>query len=69
MGEKGSSLLSARAWSVEMPDADGALKNGRAEMTLGSRMSERKSERQSGRTITRADLSEAVYQRVGLSRT
>jgi integration host factor subunit alpha len=40
-----------------------------AKMTLGSRMSERKSERQSGRTITRADLSEAVYQRVGLSRT
>jgi integration host factor subunit alpha len=38
-------------------------------MTLGCRMSEQKSERQSGRTITRADLSEAVYQRVGLSRT
>jgi integration host factor subunit alpha len=38
-------------------------------MTLGCRMSEQKVERELGRTITRADLSEAVYQRVGLSRT
>jgi integration host factor subunit alpha len=36
---------------------------------LGIGMSEQKIERHSGRTITRADLSEAVYQRVGLSRT
>ena len=32
-------------------------------------MSEQKIGRHSGRTITRADLSEAVYRRVGLSRT
>src|SRR5580658_3606858 len=38
-------------------------------MILGIRMSEQKIERHSARTITRADLSEAVYQRVGLSRT
>jgi integration host factor subunit alpha len=36
---------------------------------LGISMSEQKTGRQSARTITRADLSEAVYQRVGLSRT
>jgi integration host factor subunit alpha len=32
-------------------------------------MSEAKTDRQSGRTVTRADLSEVVYHRVGLSRT
>ena len=46
-----------------------ARRLGRAKMMLGFRMSEEKGNRHSGRTITRADLSEAVYQRVGLSRT
>ena len=32
-------------------------------------MSEAKNDRPSGRTVTRADLSEVVYHRVGLSRT
>lgn len=36
---------------------------------LGGVMSVAKIDRQSGRTVTRADLSEVVYHRVGLSRT
>jgi integration host factor subunit alpha len=47
--------------------ADGSAR--RPAKMLGIGMSEQKIERHSGRTITRADLSEAVYQRVGLSRT
>ncbi len=36
---------------------------------FGGVMSEAKNDRPSGRTVTRADLSEVVYHRVGLSRT
>jgi integration host factor subunit alpha len=41
----------------------------RHESVLGGIMSEAKTDRVNGRTVTRADLSEVVYHRVGLSRT
>lgn len=36
---------------------------------LGLEMANAKGDREAGKTVTRADLSEVVYQRVGLSRT
>ena len=49
-------------WAVGAKRPQGAV-------DLGKEMSNEKGEREPGRTVTRADLSEAVYQRVGLSRT
>ncbi len=60
--EFGRGPTSSGAWGVDFRERFGASLERVA-------MSDEKSDRESGRTVTRADLSETVYRRVGLSRS
>jgi integration host factor subunit alpha len=69
-----SDLIGAPARGFDVVEAVSRLRVGRwifrrHESVLGGTMSEAKTDRTNGRTVTRADLSEVVYHRVGLSRT